>query len=208
MTKSSIQELISAVGESFATPYIQAIEARSQLGTPESLAEMPRIIDRAITAKAAKDTAGLVRAISQEGRAQRVSNQQNENIFKVHKEFISDQRVKDFNTASTYSLAVDGSLKRAQQSGNYSDADLLLVRNLAKLTDVTTGVRESEYETFASAVGRIAQHFKIPIGNLWSGKGEILTPEIRQKFIDNINDIKSGLKDKSKEAAEDAREIS
>lgn len=97
-------------------------------------------------------------------------------------------KVKNYETVYSYSDDALGAYERAKVSGakeNYSLADVMLVRSLAKLTDLTTGVKEGEYAIFANAVSKLGK-LGITVSNLLESKGEILDKETRSKILEAI----------------------
>lgn len=105
----------------------------------------------------------------------------------IDRKINANPKVKDYNTVFNYSAEALDAYKQATNTGkNYSLADRELVRALAKLTDLTTGVRESEYLIFSQAVGRVAS-LGISVNNLLKGESEILDQKTRDEIVRQIN---------------------
>ena len=120
-------------------------------------------------------------------RGQLSSDAKKSNVIgSIERRIQQNPKVKDFNTVYSYSDQALDAANAAKATGNSSMADILLVRALAKLTDMNTGVKESEYMTFTNAVSKVSQ-LGIKVSNLLEAKGETLDDKTRNEIIRLIN---------------------
>jgi len=120
-------------------------------------------------------------------RGQLSSDAKKSNVIgSIERRIQQNPKVKDFNTVYSYSDQALDAANAAKATGNSSMADILLVRALAKLTDMNTGVKESEYMTFTNAVSKVGQ-LGVKVSNLLEAKGETLDNKTRDEIIRLIN---------------------
>lgn len=63
-----------------------------------------------------------------------------------------------------------------------AESDILLIRAIAKMTDITTGVREGEYKTFQDLLTR-HKELALKVKNLYGPAKVTLTPEARAGYV-------------------------
>jgi len=91
----------------------------------------------------------------------------------------------------TTTASVDGAMKAledAKKDGNYSLADMLIIRAVAKLTDITTGVREGEYDSFSAAKGRLSA-VSTEFNNLLKNQADKFDAPTRKRFVNVLNSL-------------------
>ncbi len=96
---------------------------------------------------------------------------------------------KNMSTAENYyknAASAYQAVKNGQDPGIY---DLELLRTWAKLTDITTGVREGEYRDLASAMGRI-RGFNNSFSTLFDRNGGRMDEKMRNEVISSIKRIR------------------
>lgn len=161
----------------------------SQLAEGE-LSKMDDTLKSAIAASTAKAQLAAHMAQAKQIAADRSDTRSQAALSRLDTAIQRSQKVKDWNIVSDYSAAAESNIANAAKDGNYSVADRLLLRAIAKLTDLSTGVREKEYETFAAAAGRVAA-ISTEFANLLKGKGEVLDKATRDRFIQTLKDLKA-----------------
>lgn len=115
----------------------------------------------------------------------KLSEQQKDRLEKIFKTITSDDKYK---WKSVYDNVAKPVLANAGKPLNYTEQaknDILLIRAIAKLTDITTGVREGEYRTFSelqSRYGQLAQDVKNVFGEDGQAK-QILTKQARDAYM-------------------------
>ena len=104
-----------------------------------------------------------------------------------------DKYISTFPAVNAAYGGVKAAATLSEKSKNGAN-DLLLLRNIAKMTDPTTGVLSAEYQTFEEAQGAIARAGLVFNGKLTSGTK--LTDEARSWYIKNANSFYDQWKEK------------
>lgn len=106
--------------------------------------------------------------------------------------YSSAEPVKQYNMANAQVASVDSAIANAVATKNFGDADLLLIRAIAKLSDPATGVRDAEYANFAKAAGSINAGLT-RIQALFEKNGNILDEKTRNLLLSDLKYLKSSL---------------
>lgn len=113
-------------------------------------------------------------------------------VQQIFNTYSSAEPVKQYNMANAQVAAVDSALANAAATKNFGDADLLLIRAIAKLSDPATGVRDAEYANFAKAAGSINAGLT-RIQALFEKNGNILDEKTRNLLLSDLKYLKSSL---------------
>lgn len=114
------------------------------------------------------------------------------NLQSIANRYNTADPVKQSIAANSQVSSVAQALRNAQTTGNYGDADLLLIRALAKLSDPATGVRDAEYTTFAQAAGGVMQaltHWQ----SIYNTNGNKLDPKTRDLLRKDLEGLRASL---------------
>ena len=98
----------------------------------------------------------------------------------------SNKQISDYNLIRNNSIgalaAIDREAAKPVDQQNYAISDLLLIRAVAKATDIRTGIRDKEYDTFADVLGRLSTVYR-SAANLLNNKANKLDPASRAEYV-------------------------
>lgn len=185
--KASVKALGASVDPKIAASYTGILETLRVQGDVKG---MDNVVSQALNAdRMNKEYASRMAMASEAAESRRDARAQS-GLQWVVSSVDKAQTVKDWNTAQTYSDGALGSVRRASSSKDYAIADLLLLRAVAKLTDLQTGIRDKEYDTFADVKGALSQ-LQTKYKNLLANKADRLDEKSRAEFINVLNDLKA-----------------
>jgi hypothetical protein len=182
---TSVKALETSVSPKIYEAYKGLLESQREQG---DIKGMDNVMGQAIAADRSEKEHQSRMAMALDSAASRKDARLQSSILRLDSQVQRNGAVKDYNTTMNSSNAAMKALSDARKDGNYGLADLLLIRAIAKLTDITTGVREGEYESFAAAKGRLSA-VKTEWNNLLKDKADRLDDKSRSKFTSVLNDL-------------------
>lgn len=189
ISEATKQSLIQAVGPDFAKPYLAQLQVFEAQGDKSG---MDNVVTKAIDAKRSHDSTLESRAfqerMAQESRGFQQRAQQATNIKAVYDDYASNPILKEKRNADIQIANAHRAYEEAKNSSNKGLADVALIRAVAKLTDIQSSVREGEYATFESAMGRLAQA-NVQLHNLIQQNGNKLNDDLRAQMLAMIDGI-------------------
>jgi len=125
-------------------------------------------------------------ALTQERIDSRRDDKSARGLLLISSTLNNDKQIGDYNTIRNNSIgalaAIDREAAKPVDQQNYAISDLLLIRAVAKATDIKTGIRDAEYNTFADVLGRLSKIYR-SADNLLSNKANKLDPASRAEYI-------------------------
>jgi hypothetical protein len=189
---TSLKALESSVSPNIASAYKGILDSMREQG---DIKGMDNALSQAISADRANKEFSSRMALANQEAVNRGDARSQNALMRIDSAIARDELVKGYNTTIS---ATDGAYKAladAEKDKNYSVADILLLRAIAKLTDITTGVREGEYETFASAKGRLST-ISTEFANILKDKADRLDAPTRARFVSVLNSKKAEAENK------------
>lgn len=135
--------------------------------------------------KIAQSNAASQRAIANAAKS-------NNDVQEIAKWYNSAEPVQQATMARAQVSSVKAAMANAAANKNYGDADRLLIRAIAKLSDPATGVRDAEYTTFAQAAGSV-QAGITKLNALFEQNGNILPEATRQQLLGDLDGLMKSL---------------